>query len=356
MKEEFADELRRFNGLSASLFRAAAARLEMPSADLQAVDLLATTGPATPGQLADLTGLTTGAVTGMLKRLEDAGLVRRDTDPSDARRIIVSLDPSSQRLREVERVLHAMAEAWVRSAGDLDEARGTTLLDFLKRCNTLSRGEIIRLREMPSPGEESSSSPLEGASSGSLTVTGASQLRLQVDRTMRDLYTATFDGLVPSVSSNHGAITMRYSRRIQLLGMGRQTATICLNAHIPWRIAIKGAGSMIEADLRNLTLTKLEINGAASSIDLQLPDCTDVVPVHIAGGASAIHIRREPGTPAQVHLKGWASKLDLDGHTSSNVGNNLWLQSDDYQPSGPYYAIKLASSASSVTIERNDGA
>lgn len=112
---------------------------------------------------------------------------------------------------------------------------------------------------------------------------------------------------------------------------------------------------MIEADLRDLTLTELEIDGAASSIDLQLPDCAAVVPVRISGGASAIRIRRDPRASAQVHLKGWASKLDVDGQASSNVGNNLWLQSSDYDPANPYYAIELASSASSVTIERNDG-
>ena len=156
------------------------------------------------------------------------------------------------------------------------------------------------------------------------------------------------------MKATRGTITMHYARRVQLLGMGRQSAAITLNAHIPWRISVKGAASMIEADLRDLTLTELEIDGAASSIDLQLPGCTTVVRVRISGGASAIRIRRAPGAAAQVHLKGWASKLDFDGQTSSNVGNNLWLQSSDYDPSGPYYAIELASSASSVTIERND--
>jgi len=354
MTDELAEELRRFNGVAASLFRAAAAHLEMPATDLHAVDLLASTGPATPGQLADLTGLTTGAVTGMLKRLEDAGLVRRDADPRDARRVIVSLDPDSRRLHEVERVLHAMTEAWAEAAADLDETRAATLLEFLKRCNALSRGEIVRLRASPSPGEETASSPVAGASSGSLNVRGASLLRLVADRTLPELYSAHFDGPAPTVKASRGSITMRYARRIQLLGMGRQSAAITLNGRLPWRISIKGAASMIEADLRDLTLTEFEIDGAASSIDLQLPACTTVVPVRISGGASAIRIRREPGAAAQVHLKGWASKLDVDGQASSNVGNNVWLQSSDYDPSGPYYAIELASSASSVTVERTN--
>ena len=353
MTNELADELRRFNGLGTSLFRAAAARLEMPATDLQAVDLLASNGPATPGQLAELIGLTTGAVTGMLKRLEDAGLVRRDADPRDARRVIVNLEPDSQRLQDVERTLHAMTEAWAESAADLDEAQASLLLDFLKRCNDLSRGEIVRLREMPSPGDQTVSAPIAGATSGSLSVTGAYELRLQADSSLHELYRAAFEGPVPTTKVDQGAVTLRYPRRLHLLGLAKQAATVALNARIPWRIAVKGAAAVIQADLRELRLEELEIRGAASSIELQLPPCTGVVPIRISGGASAIRIRRDAGAAAQVHLKGWASKLDLDGQTSTNVGNNLWLQSSDYEPAGPCYAIELASSASTVTIERD---
>jgi len=353
MKDELADELRRFHGLGAAMFRAAAARLGMPASDLQAVDFLASSGPTTPGQLADLTGLTTGAVTGMLKRLEDAGLIRRSADPGDARRVVVSLEEDSRRLPEVERMLRAMTEALARSAADLDAAHTAALLDFVERCNAMARGEIVRLREMPSPGEETVSSPVGAATSGSLSVSGASLLRLEADRTMRELYTADFDGPAPTVKTELGVVTMRFPRRIQLLGMG--IATVTLNARIPWRITIKGAGSKVDADLRGLDLDELEVSAAGSSVDVQLPRCTAIVPVRISGGGSAIDIRREPGAAAQVHLKGWGSELVLDGRRASDVGNSRRLQSDDYETSGPYYAIELASSGSSITIERSHG-
>ncbi len=351
MKNELADELRRFNGLGAAMFRAAAASLGMPATDLQAVDLLGSSGPATPGQLANLTGLTTGAVTGMLKRLEDAGLVRRDADPSDARRVVVSLEGDSRRLSEVDRMLRAMTDAWAKSAADLDDAETATLLDFVKHCNGLSPGEIIRLREMPSPGEETTSSPVGGATAGSLSVSGVSHLLLRVDRAMRDLYTADFDGPVPTVKADLGVVAMRFPRRIQLLGMA--IATITLNTRIPWRITIKGVGSMIDADLRNLDLEELDISAAGSAINVQLPGCSAVVPVRISGGGSAIDIRREPGAAACVQLKGWGSELALDGRRASDIGNGRRLQSDDYDPSGSCYSIELASSGSSITIDRN---
>jgi len=52
-----------------------------------------------PGQLAEQLGLTTGAVTKLLDRLQQAGYVTRSADPADRRRIIVAADP--QRLSEL---------------------------------------------------------------------------------------------------------------------------------------------------------------------------------------------------------------------------------------------------------------
>jgi DNA-binding MarR family transcriptional regulator len=84
---EFAGELRQSTGLGASFFRAAATRIGMTVTDMQVIDLLESMGPMTAGQLADLTGLTTGAITGMLNRLEEAGFVRRKRDPNDGHRV-----------------------------------------------------------------------------------------------------------------------------------------------------------------------------------------------------------------------------------------------------------------------------
>ena len=91
-REEFTRELRQFTGLNASFFRLAAARVGIAVTDMQVIDLLDLTGPSTAGQLADLTGLTTGAITRILDRLEKAGLVRRERDPYDGRKVIVRLE------------------------------------------------------------------------------------------------------------------------------------------------------------------------------------------------------------------------------------------------------------------------
>src|SRR5215470_16843948 len=64
----------------------AAEALGLTPTDLVGMCLLQLHGPATPGWLAEMTALSTGAVTGMVDRLERAGYVTRAQDPHDPRR------------------------------------------------------------------------------------------------------------------------------------------------------------------------------------------------------------------------------------------------------------------------------
>src|SRR5579862_2850222 len=60
--------------------------------DLGALCLLLLHGPTSAGGLAELTGVTTGAVTGVVDRLERGGFVRREADPIDRRKVIIAPD------------------------------------------------------------------------------------------------------------------------------------------------------------------------------------------------------------------------------------------------------------------------
>jgi DNA-binding MarR family transcriptional regulator len=65
-------------------------RLGLSAADQRALALIGRESPLTAGRLAELTGLTPGAVTGLVDRLQGAGHVRRVPDPADRRRVLVS--------------------------------------------------------------------------------------------------------------------------------------------------------------------------------------------------------------------------------------------------------------------------
>jgi DNA-binding MarR family transcriptional regulator len=67
-----------------------AQRVGLGASDAQFMTLLNVHGPLTPGDLARLTGMTTGTVTGVLDRLENAGLVERTRDAADRRRVVVT--------------------------------------------------------------------------------------------------------------------------------------------------------------------------------------------------------------------------------------------------------------------------
>ena len=87
---------------------AIAERLGLTVSDLECLDYLADVGSATAGQVAERTNLTTGAVTSMLRRLQQAGYVTAERDPADRRRVIVTLRP--ERTAELERPYERFAE------------------------------------------------------------------------------------------------------------------------------------------------------------------------------------------------------------------------------------------------------
>ena len=74
-----------------------AERLGLAPADVEVLTALGVEGAMTVGRIGELTGLTTGATTRMVDRLEQGGFVRRVADPADRRRVIV--EPAGDRAR-----------------------------------------------------------------------------------------------------------------------------------------------------------------------------------------------------------------------------------------------------------------
>ena len=68
-----------------------ATRVGINSTDLECLDLLQLDGPSTAGQMSARSGLTSGATTAMIDRLEKAGYVRRRRDASDRRLVVVEV-------------------------------------------------------------------------------------------------------------------------------------------------------------------------------------------------------------------------------------------------------------------------
>lgn len=127
--------------------QAAADRLGLGLSDFKCFTALLEDGSATAGQLADRTGLTSGAVTRMIDRLERSGWVRRVHDSTDRRRVIV--EPVQQRLAQVRPLFAGMAAGWSTALDDYDESQLRLLLDLFGRMRSLARQQAIAIKSTP---------------------------------------------------------------------------------------------------------------------------------------------------------------------------------------------------------------
>lgn len=82
-------EMRKFSTSIVLFNEGIASKLQLNVTDLRCRELLSHTGPITAGHLSQLTNLTTGAITGVINRLEKEELVKRIHDPNDRRKVII---------------------------------------------------------------------------------------------------------------------------------------------------------------------------------------------------------------------------------------------------------------------------
>ena len=87
--------LRKVSAQSVLISDLVAGLVGLNSTDLECLDLLLLAGPTTAGKLGDHTGLTSGATTAVIDRLERAGFVTRRRDVNDRRRVVVEIVASS---------------------------------------------------------------------------------------------------------------------------------------------------------------------------------------------------------------------------------------------------------------------
>src|SRR5246127_5871578 len=86
---ELEEAMRRSSAQGVLYGQAVANVAGIANSDLECMDILYLEGRVTAGRLSEVTGLTTGAITGVVDRLEKAGLVRRERDESDRRKVFI---------------------------------------------------------------------------------------------------------------------------------------------------------------------------------------------------------------------------------------------------------------------------
>ena len=127
--------------------QAVADRLGVSATEVKCYSILRQVGPITAGELAERTGLTTGAITGVVDRLERAELVRRVRDPRDRRRIVLELVANTERERAIGQLYAPMGQAIMELVAQYSAAERATLLDFLTKAAAVLETETAALRQ-----------------------------------------------------------------------------------------------------------------------------------------------------------------------------------------------------------------
>jgi DNA-binding MarR family transcriptional regulator len=137
--------MRDASGQGVMYSQAVAQRLGINSTDLECLDHIVLRGPLTAGTLAEATGLTTGAITGVIDRLERAGFARRERDPEDRRKVSVSTNPVV--FERIAPLFEPMQRAALAAVAPYSDEELALFLDFFTRIRETSLGAMAELRD-----------------------------------------------------------------------------------------------------------------------------------------------------------------------------------------------------------------
>jgi DNA-binding MarR family transcriptional regulator len=99
----------------------------------------------TASQLAEETGLSTGAITGVVDRLEKAGYVKRKRDTNDRRLIFIKplLDKAMIKLGPI---FEPIRKASMNLYSKYTDEELTTILDFITNCNRMTQNLTAEMK------------------------------------------------------------------------------------------------------------------------------------------------------------------------------------------------------------------
>ena len=129
--QELENALRRGSAQGTIFGQTVANTVGISGSDLECLDFLNLEGRVTAGRLAEVTGLTTGAITGVVDRLEKAGLVRRERDPDDRRKVFIATVPEN--VVRVGRFYEHMQRGMVKLWETYSDAELRLLVGFATR-------------------------------------------------------------------------------------------------------------------------------------------------------------------------------------------------------------------------------
>jgi DNA-binding MarR family transcriptional regulator len=149
---EVAEELRLSGVTNDIADQVVADFLGLNRTDTRCLDIIERLDGVSAGRLASEAGLSTGAVTTVLDRLERAGYARRVQDPGDRRRVLVELTPAAR--RELQELYAPLTDATMRQLEGYTTDEVSLVRDFMRDNRRLNEAHAERVRARRRFGQE----------------------------------------------------------------------------------------------------------------------------------------------------------------------------------------------------------
>jgi DNA-binding MarR family transcriptional regulator len=140
------DKFREMSTETIMFHQAVADELGLYITDHKCMDIIHRFGAMPAGRLGEMTGLTTGAITGMIDRLEKAGYVRRANDPKDRRKTIVEPIRNKKLEKKIEMIFMPLHERMHKLMSSYSDSELSFLLDIMTELIEQTRQESKKLR------------------------------------------------------------------------------------------------------------------------------------------------------------------------------------------------------------------
>jgi DNA-binding MarR family transcriptional regulator len=136
------------------LHQAIAQSVGLNATDTKCVDLILRNDPpqVTSGWLAEKTGLTTGAITHIVDRLEKAGYIERDRDANDRRKVLLRV--RMENLAKLAPRYEQIGEAYMEIIEEYSNAQLQLICEYLEKVSAVSERELTKLIAANAQGAE----------------------------------------------------------------------------------------------------------------------------------------------------------------------------------------------------------
>jgi len=127
------------------LHQAIAQSVGLNATDTKCIDLIQSypDGSVTAGRLSELTGLTTGAITHILDRLEKLHFIERVRDTRDRRKIFVRVRPES--LKPLVPTYEGIGKGYMTLAERYEDRELELICDYMERASEVAAGQLSRV-------------------------------------------------------------------------------------------------------------------------------------------------------------------------------------------------------------------